>query len=44
MCAYVYDGNEVDYVNVAINGSSVSLSQDDYAATITMKQICEYKK
>ena len=44
MCAYVYDGSEVDYVNVAINGSSVTLSQDDYAATITMKQICEYKK
>lgn len=44
MCAYVYDGNEVDYVNVAINGKSVSLSQDDYATTITMKQVVECTK
>ena len=44
MCAYVYDGSEVDYVNVSINGSSVSLSQDDYATTVTMKQICEFEK
>ena len=44
MCAYVYDGTKVDYVNVSINGSSVSLSQDDYATTLTMKQICEFEK
>jgi hypothetical protein len=44
MCVYVFDGSKVDYVNVAISGSTVSLSQDDYATAITMRQVCEYGK
>ena len=44
MCAYVYDGNEVDYVNAAIGESSVVVTQDDYASTITLKQITDFKK
>lgn len=44
MCAYVYDGNEVDYVNATIGESSVVVTQDDYASTITLKQITDYKR
>jgi len=42
MSAYVYDGTEVDYINLAIS-NTVIVSQNDYASTLTMKQVSEYK-
>ena len=40
MTAFVYDGNEVDYINASIGENSViTVSQDGYATLITYKSI-----
>lgn len=43
MCAYVYDGSEVDYLNASIS-ETVSISQDDYVSTITLASVLAYAK
>jgi hypothetical protein len=43
MCAYVYDGSEVDYLNASIS-NAVSISQDDYVSTITLASVLAYAK
>ena len=40
MCPYIYNGEAVDYINVAIdNFGNVAVAQSEYATTITLNQV-----
>lgn len=43
MCAYVYDGTEVDYINTSIS-DSITITQDDYVSTFTLSSVLAYTK
>ena len=43
MCAYTYDGNAVNYINVGfVNGQKPTVTQDSVATTVSVKTVSEY--
>ena len=42
MCAYVFDGESVDYIAPIINDTKLTVAQNEFASTVTLNQAIAY--